>query len=96
MLEKSYEETNIITLHLGNGCSACAIKRGESVNTSMGLTPLDGLVMGTRGGDIDPSVLEFIHHKEGMSFDQIYTLLNKQSGLLGMSGLTNDMRDLLH
>ena len=65
------------------------------MNTSMGLTPLDGLVMGTRGGDIDPSVLEFIHHKEGMSFDQIYTLLNKQSGLLGISGLTNDMRDLL-
>jgi acetate kinase len=95
MLNKSRDDTNIITLHLGNGCSACAVKRGESFNTSMGLTPLDGLVMGTRGGDIDPSVLEFIHHKEGMSFDQIYTLLNKQSGLLGISGLTNDMRDLL-
>ena len=69
--------------------------KGESINTSMGLTPLEGLVMGTRGGDIDPSVLEFLHHKEGLSLDEIDTLLNKQSGLLGISGLTNDMRDLL-
>jgi acetate kinase len=92
---KTHEETNIITLHLGNGCSACAIKAGESVNTSMGLTPLEGLVMGTRSGDIDPSVLEFLHHKEGLSFQEIDTLLNKQSGLLGISGLTNDMRELL-
>ena len=61
----------------------------------MGLTPLEGLVMGTRGGDIDPSVLEFLHHKEGMSFNELDALLNKQSGLLGVSGLTNDMRDLL-
>jgi acetate kinase len=73
----------------------CAIRKGESVNTSMGLTPLEGLVMGTRSGDIDPSVLEFLHHKEGMSFQEIDTLLNKQSGLLGISGLTNDMRELL-
>jgi acetate kinase len=92
---KSYDDTNIITVHLGNGCSACAIQKGSSVNTSMGLTPLEGLVMGTRGGDIDPSILEFLHHKEGLSLDQLFTLLNKQSGLLGMSGLTNDMRDLL-
>jgi len=92
---KAQEDTNIITLHLGNGCSACAIKKGESVNTSMGLTPLEGLVMGTRSGDIDPSVLEFLHHKEGLSFQEIDTLLNKQSGLLGISGLTNDMRELL-
>ncbi len=63
---RTQEETNVITLHLGNGCSACAIRRGESVNTSMGLTPLEGLVMGTRSGDIDPSVLEFLHHKEGL------------------------------
>ena len=89
------EETNIITLHLGNGCSACAIKHGDSLDTSMGLTPLEGLVMGTRGGDIDPSILEFIHHKEGMSLPEIDTMLNKQSGLLGISGLTNDMRELL-
>jgi acetate kinase len=92
---RSLEQTNIITIHLGNGCSACAIQRGESINTSMGLTPLEGLVMGTRSGDIDPSVLEFLHHKEGLSLAEIDTLLNKQSGLLGLSGLTNDMRELL-
>ncbi len=92
---KDVESTNIITLHLGNGCSACAIKSGSSLNTSMGLTPLEGLVMGTRGGDLDPSVIEFLSHKEAMSLNEIYGLLNKQSGLLGLSGLTNDMRDLL-
>jgi acetate kinase len=92
---KDVESTNIITLHLGNGCSACAIKSGSSLNTSMGLTPLEGLVMGTRGGDLDPSVIEFLSHKEAMSLNEIDALLNKQSGLLGLSGLTNDMRDLL-
>lgn len=92
---RTHDETNVITLHLGNGCSACAIRRGQSVNTSMGLTPLEGLVMGTRSGDVDPSVLEFLHHKEGLGFGEIDTLLNKQSGLLGVSGLTNDMRELL-
>lgn len=89
------EKVNIITLHLGNGCSACAIKDGESFDTSMGLTPLEGLVMGTRGGDMDPAIIEFLHHKEGMTIDEIYAIFNKQSGLLGLSGLTNDMRDLL-
>jgi acetate kinase len=89
------EETNIITLHLGNGCSACAIRGGESLETSMGLTPSEGLVMGTRSGDLDPSLLDYLHHKEGMSFDELDTLINKRSGLLGVSGLTNDMRDLL-
>jgi acetate kinase len=92
---KSYDETNIITLHLGNGCSACAIQKGESINTSMGLTPVEGLVMGTRAGNLDPSILEFLHDKEGMSFQELDALLNKQSGLLGLSGLTNDMRELL-
>jgi acetate kinase len=95
LTSRSNDETNIVTVHLGNGCSACAIRKGESVNTSMGLTPLEGLVMGTRGGDIDPSILEYLHHKEGLSLAEIDTLLNKQSGLLGLSGLTNDMRDLL-
>ena len=95
LTEKSYDDTNIITVHLGNGCSACAIQKGSSINTSMGLTPLEGLVMGTRGGNLDPSILDFLHHKEGLSLDQLDTLLNKQSGLLGISGLTNDMRDLL-
>jgi acetate kinase len=95
LTSRSYEETNIVTVHLGNGCSACAIRKGESVNTSMGLTPLEGLVMGTRSGNLDPSVLEYLHHKEGLSLSEIDTLLNKQSGLLGLSGLTNDMRELL-
>jgi acetate kinase len=89
------EETNIITMHLGNGCSACAIKNGESIDTSMGFTPLEGLVMGTRGGDMDPSILEYIHLKEGISYRDVDNMLNKQSGLLGISGLTNDMRELL-
>lgn len=88
-------QTNIITLHLGNGCSACAIKGGESLDTSMGMTPMEGLVMGTRAGDMDASVALFLHHTEGMSFEEIDAMLNKQSGLLGVSGLTNDMRDLL-
>ena len=92
---KTRDETNIITAHLGNGCSMCAIRAGDSIDTSMGMTPLEGLVMGTRAGDVDPSILPFLHHKEGMLFDEIDALLNKQSGLLGISGLTNDMRDLL-
>ena len=89
------EETNIITLHLGNGCSACAIRAGDSIDTSMGLTPLEGLVMGTRAGDIDPAIIEFVSAKEGLTAQDVETLLNKQSGLLGISGLTNDMRELL-
>ncbi len=95
MLGIEREKTNVITLHLGNGCSACAIKNGESIDTSMGLTPMEGLVMGTRSGDIDPSILEFIHMKDGIGMRDIDTMLNKQSGLLGISGLTNDMRELL-
>ncbi len=89
------EQTNIITLHLGNGCSATAIKAGKSVDTSMGMTPLEGLVMGTRSGDLDPSIVNLIATKEGLSPSQVEALLNTQSGLLGISGLTNDMRDLL-
>ncbi len=89
------EQVNIITLHLGNGCSACAIREGRSFVTSMGFTPLEGLLMGTRCGDIDPSLIEFLTHKEGMTISEVDTLLNKQSGLLGISGLTSDMRELL-
>ena len=88
------EQTNIITLHLGNGCSAAAIKAGNSVDTSMGMTPLEGLVMGTRSGDLDPAIVSVIAGKEGMSSSEVDTLLNTQSGLLGISGLTNDMREL--
>lgn len=89
------EATNVITLHLGNGCSVAAIRNGNSLDTSMGLTPLEGLVMGTRSGDIDPAIVDFIGAKEGLSSHEVDTLLNKQSGLLGISGLTNDMRELL-
>ncbi len=89
------EEVNIITLHLGNGCSATAIKGGNSIDTSMGMTPLEGLVMGTRSGDIDPSIFEYLATKEGMTMGEMESLLNKQSGLLGISGLTHDMRELL-
>ncbi|MEW6364313.1 MAG: acetate kinase [Acidobacteriota bacterium] len=89
------EQTNIITLHLGNGSSACAIKDGESVDTSMGMTPLDGLMMGTRSGDLDPTVIDYLMHKEGTTVDEVLSVLNKSSGILGISGLTNDMRDLL-
>jgi acetate kinase len=89
------EDTNVITLHLGNGCSAAAIRAGDSVDTSMGMTPLEGLVMGTRSGDIDPAIVDFVAAKEGLTSQEVETLLNKQSGLLGISGLTNDMRELL-
>jgi len=89
------DQTNVITLHLGNGCSIAAIRGGDSVDTSMGLTPLEGLVMGTRSGDIDPAIVDFIAAKEGLTSREVETLLNKQSGLLGISGLTNDMRELL-
>jgi acetate kinase len=92
---KSREETRIVALHLGNGCSMCAIDRGSSVDTSMGFTPLEGLVMGTRSGDLDPAILDYIGSKEGLSLPEIEAFLNKQSGLLGISGLTNDMRELL-
>jgi acetate kinase len=93
--KKKPEEVKIITLHLGNGCSACAIDGGASVDTSMGFTPLEGLLMGTRSGDVDSSIIEFLSHKEGLGVGEVMTLLNKQSGLLGLSGLTSDMRELL-
>ena len=89
------EQVNIISLHLGSGCSACAVKAGQSVDTSMGMTPLEGLLMGTRCGDLDPSVVEVLMQNEGLSAAEVDSLLNKQSGLLGISGLTGDMRDLL-
>ena len=92
---RSREDTNVVTLHLGNGCSACAIREGLSIDTSMGFTPLEGLVMGTRAGDLDPAILDYIADKEGLSLAQVEAVLNKQSGLLGISGLTADMRELL-
>ena len=95
LLNVPKDAVNIITLHLGNGCSAAAIRAGASIDTSMGLTPLEGLVMGTRSGDVDPAVLQYLIEKEGFTSSQIDTILNRQSGLLGISGLTNDMRELL-
>jgi acetate kinase len=92
---RSRDDTKIITLHLGNGASACAIAGGRSVDTSMGFTPLEGLVMGTRSGDVDAAILEFVGAKEGMNLGELDVMLNKQSGLLGISGLTADMRELL-
>src|SRR5215470_683405 len=92
----SRQEINIITLHLGNGCSATAIRGGRSVDTSMGMTPLEGLVMGTRCGDIDPSIVSLISSKEGLSVRDVEVLLNSHSGLLGVSRITNDMRVLLN
>jgi acetate kinase len=88
------EQTHVITLHLGNGCSAAAIRNGCPVDTSMGMTPLEGLVMGTRSGDLDPAIVNLISGKEGLSPHEVESLLNTQSGLLGISGLTNDMRVL--
>ena len=93
-LGKKQEELNIISCHLGNGASIAAIKNGKCVDTSMGLTPLEGLVMGTRSGDLDPAVLEFIMEKEKISIEEMLSILNKKSGMFGISGITGDIRDL--
>lgn len=89
------DQVNLVTLHLGNGASATAIQGGRSVDTSMGFTPLEGLVMGTRSGDLDPAILEVLSQREGWSVEQLLSLLNTASGLLGLSGLSADMRTLL-
>jgi acetate kinase len=94
LLGKPYEELKIITCHLGNGASICAVKNGRSVDTSMGFTPLEGLVMGTRSGDIDPAVIPFIMQKEGLTAQQVLDVLNKKSGVLGVSGVSSDFRDI--
>jgi acetate kinase len=94
ILGKKPEEVNVITCHLGNGCSMAAVRGGKSVDTTMGLTPLSGVAMGTRSGDIDPAIIFYLMTKpEYKDFKSIDTLLNKKSGLLGISGLSNDMRD---
>ena len=94
LLGKKAEELKTIVCHLGNGASICAVKHGISVDTSMGLTPLDGLVMGTRSGTLDPAVIEFIAQKEGKSVGEIMNILNKESGVYGVSGVSSDFRDL--
>ncbi len=87
--------SKMIICHIGSGASISAVVNGKSVDTSMGMTPLEGLVMGTRSGDIDPAIVEFICNKEGKSVSEVLTMLNKKSGVLGISGLSNDYRDLL-
>ncbi|MBD5521688.1 MAG: acetate kinase [Lachnospiraceae bacterium] len=95
VLGKKYEDLKIIVCHLGNGASVSAVKNGKCIDTSMGLTPLEGLIMGTRSGDIDPAIIEFIAHKENKSIDEIMSILNKKSGVLGLSSnLSSDFRDL--
>lgn len=91
---KNYEDLKTIVCHLGNGASVCAIDHGKSVDTSMGLSPLEGLIMGTRSGDIDPSAVEYIAKKEGLDMDGIMNVLNKKSGVAGISGVSSDFRDL--
>ena len=94
IMNRPYEETKTIVCHLGNGASICAVKNGKSVDTSMGLTPLEGLVMGTRSGDIDPAILEFLAKKEDMDITALMNMLNKKSGVHGVSGISSDFRDL--
>ena len=95
MLARAPETLRLITCHLGNGCSMAAVDRGISVDTSMGFTPLEGLLMGTRCGDIDSSVILFVMGKEGLTLGEATTLLNKHSGLQGISGISSDMREIV-
>mgnify|MGYP000485752946 FL=1 len=94
LMNKTSNDCNLLVAHLGNGCSACAIKNGKSMDTSMGLTPLEGLVMGTRSGDVDPGLMDFLCQRLNLSLSEVMNLLNKKSGLLGISGISNDMREI--
>jgi len=94
MLDRPYDELKIITIHLGNGASIAAIDKGISIDTSMGFTPLEGLLMGTRSGDLDPSIITYVMGKEGLDIRDMNALLNKHSGLIGVSGESSDMREL--
>ena len=94
MLGKDIKDLKIITCHLGNGASVAAIKNGKVIDTSMGLTPLEGLIMGTRCGDIDPAIIPFMMRKEGLDADGVDNLMNKQSGVYGMTGISSDFRDI--
>ncbi len=93
LMDRKLSDTNLITIHLGNGCSMSAVERGRSIDTSLGMTPLEGLVMGTRSGDVDPAIHSFLERIAGMDLAQIDTMLNKDSGLKGICGF-NDMRDI--
>ncbi len=94
LMDRPINELKIITCHLGNGCSMAAVKHGQSVDTTMGFTPLEGLLMGTRSGDLDPQLILYIMGKEGLSLAEATTLLNKHSGLMGVSGVSSDMREI--
>jgi acetate kinase len=94
LLNKPIEELRIVTAHLGNGCSMAAVKFGKSIDTSMGFTPLEGLLMGTRSGDLDPSIITYVMGKEELSISEVSTMLNKHSGLAGISGESSDMREI--
>jgi acetate kinase len=94
MLRKPLESLKIITCHLGNGASVCAVEYGKSVDTSMGLTPLEGLAMGTRSGSLDPAIIPFLVEKERISAKDAENILNKKSGVLGLSGVSSDFRDI--
>ena len=95
LLGKPYEELKTIVCHLGNGASICAVANGKSVDTSMGLTPLEGLIMGTRSGSIDPAIVEFLANKENKTVEEVMNILNKESGVLGLSGIGSDFRDIM-
>lgn len=94
MLGKDIKDLKIITCHLGNGASICAVENGKSIDTSMGFTPLAGLVMGTRSGDIDPAIIEYIMNKENLSIKEVLTMLNHKCGISGISGISSDFRDI--
>ena len=94
-LKKPLKKLKIITAHLGNGCSMAAVMHGRSIDTTMGLTPLEGLLMGTRSGDLDPAIVEFLIRKERIGIKEVDNLLNRKSGFLGVSGISNDMRDIV-
>jgi acetate kinase len=93
-VQKPLDNIKIIICHLGNGSSITAVKHGKSIDTSMGFTPMEGLVMGTRSGDIDPGVIFFLQRQFSMSFEQVEDVLNRKSGILGVSGISNDMREV--
>ena len=95
LLKRSLNKLKLITCNLGNGCSMTAVNGGKAIDTSMGFTPLEGLVMGTRSGDLDPAIIPYVMEKEKIDVNAVMDILNKKSGLLGVSGLSNDMRELM-
>ena len=94
LLGKKPEEVNVITVHIGNGSSITAVKNGQSVDTTMGLTPIEGLIMGTRSGDLEPGVYNYLADKKGMTCNEVLNYLNKECGILGVSGVSSDMREI--